>query len=144
VRPEQFRDTEFLGGRSEQQANPDRLRLFQAHLALEERVRAVMPLKNSVLLVTDRQVLELAPHLEAHGAWNVRGFQGFALAATMALGSVLAVHVEDAPDAPGTKGRLVLRLRGDHEEMAVITEVAGDATRAALGRLRELLLPQRM
>ena len=138
MRPEQFEGAEFLGGRLSQQSHPDRLRLFTRHLAEGERVRAVMPLKNSVLLVTQERLLELAPHLEAHGAWNVMGFQGFDLVSQMTAAGV-ALDEEAAPEGPGTQGRLVLRLRSGHEEMAVITEVAGESTRNSLVRLREIL-----
>jgi hypothetical protein len=136
--PEQFEGAEFLGGRLSQQSHPDRLRLFTRHLAEGEKVRVVMPLKNSVLLVTQRRLLELAPHLEAHGAWNVMGFQGFDLVNQMPTAGV-SLDEEPAGEGPGTKGRLVLRLRSGHEEVAVITEVAGESTRAALARLREIL-----
>jgi len=136
--PEQFEGAEFLGGRLSQQSHPDRLRLFTRHLAEGEKVRAVMPLKNSVLLVTQGRLLELAPHLEAHGAWNVMGFEGFDLVSQMPAVEV-SVSDQPAPDAPGTKGRIAVQFRGGQEEMAVITEVAGPSTRAALARLREIL-----
>ena len=137
MRPQAFLEAEFLGGRKSQQSHPDRLRLFTPHLKPDERVTAVMPLKNSVLLLTDAGLLELAPHLEAHGAWNVMGFSGFDCVTQM---PATAVTMDDAPapDEPGMKGRLRLRFRGEGE-MAVITELAGEPTRAAVTRLRELL-----
>ena len=139
VIPEQFREAEFLGGRQSQQANPDRLRLFQPHLRPEERVLAVMPLKSSVLLVTDARLVELTPHLEAHGAWNVMGFTGFDLTAEMPRTALREVAQEETPDTPGLQGRLFLRFRGDGVEVSVVTELAGAATREAVARLREIL-----
>lgn len=139
VIPEQFRDTEFLGGRQSQQANPDRLRLFQPHLAAEEKVLAVMPLKNSVLLVTDTRLVELTPHLEARGAWNVMGFTGFDVTAEMPRSALGALAVEEAADTPGLRGRLVLRFRGQGSTIEVVTELGGGTTRDAVARLQGIL-----
>src|SRR3989304_274219 len=113
--PEQFEGAEFLGGGVLQPSPPGRRRLFTRHLADAEKVLAVMPLKNSVLLVTPSRLLELTPHLEAHGAWNVMGFEGFDLVSQMSAAAV-SVSEEPAPDAPGTKGRLVVRFQGRSEE----------------------------
>jgi len=139
VLPEAFLEAEFLGGRKVQQANPDRLRLLSPHLQSEEAVRAVMPLKNSVLLLTDQRLLELSPHLESHNAWNVMGFTGFDKVGELAVTELRETLQENAPDAPGTRGRWILRFRTVGGELAVITEVAGEETRAAVARLRELL-----
>lgn len=137
--PEAFQKTEFLGGRKAQQSNPDRLRLLSPHLVPGEVVVAVMPLKRSVLLLTDQRLLELDPHLESHNAWNVMGFTGFDKVGEMAVTDLRETLQEDAPDAPGTKGRWILRFRAAGGELAVITEVVGEATRLAVARLRELL-----
>jgi len=137
--PGAFMDAEFLGGRKVQQSNPDRLGLLSTHLADKEAVRAVMPLKRSVLLLTNRRLLELAPHLESHNAWNVMGFTGFDKQGELAVNGLTETVQEDAPDAPGSKGRWILRFRSAGGELAVITEVVGNETRAAVARISELL-----
>lgn len=72
-----FATTEFLGRGQLVVQDPERLSLFAQHLAPGERVRAVLPLRNTHLFLTDRRVVEFKPHLEVHGAWNVLQFRGF-------------------------------------------------------------------
>jgi hypothetical protein len=72
-----FEETLFLGRPSKR--DPYRLSLFAQHLEPDERPRVVLPIQGGTLLVTDRRLLELRAHLEVHGAWNVKQFQGYAI-----------------------------------------------------------------
>ncbi len=69
-----FRDAVFLGGRQDDKKDPERLRLFAEHLEEGERVRWILPCRNSTILITDRRLIDLKPRLVAHGAWNVMKF----------------------------------------------------------------------
>lgn len=72
-----FEGTVFLGLARAAKKDPYRLSLFGQHLESDERPVIVMPVRGGTLLVTDRRVLELRAHLEVHGAWNVKEFQGY-------------------------------------------------------------------
>src|SRR5437870_13102193 len=74
-----FDSTAFLGLARSGKRDPYRLSLFGEHLEEDERPLAFLPIHGGTLLVTDRPLLELRAHLEVHGAWNVKQFQGHAL-----------------------------------------------------------------
>jgi len=67
----------FLGTARTAKRDPYRLSLFGAHLESDERPLVILPVLGGTLLVTDRRLLELQAHLEVHGAWNVKEFQGY-------------------------------------------------------------------
>jgi hypothetical protein len=70
-----FEETLFIGRPSKR--DPYRLSLFGQHLEPDERPQVVLPIRGGTLLVTDRRLLEMHAHLEIHGAWNVKQFQGY-------------------------------------------------------------------
>src|SRR5213594_1391953 len=72
-----FDDTAFIGLARSAKRDPYRLSLFAHHLEPEERPLVVLPIQGGTLLVTADRLLELRAHLEVHGAWNVKQFQGY-------------------------------------------------------------------
>lgn len=72
-----FDDTAFLGPARESKRDPYRLSLFAQHLDPAERPLAFLAIQGGTLVVTDRRLLEFRAHLEVHGAWNVKEFQGY-------------------------------------------------------------------
>lgn len=79
---------EARGGRRD----PHRLSLLARHLDPGERGRAIVSIPGGTLVATDRRVLELRPHLEVDGAWNVREFAGYVVSRAVELAEVTAVH----------------------------------------------------
>src|SRR5207245_9456436 len=67
----------FLGLARSAKRDPLRLSLFGLHLVSDARPVIVLPVQGGTLLVTDQRLLELRAHLEVHGAWNVKEFQGY-------------------------------------------------------------------
>src|SRR5207302_1987307 len=86
---------------------------------LQGRLRLVsLPLQGGTLLVTDRRLLELRAHLEVHGAWNVKEFQGYMIQRSLDLGSVRGIDhvVRPAVDGAGNRrieDRLLLTTAND-------------------------------
>ncbi len=79
--------------------DPYRLSLFGQHLADEEWPLVLLAIQGGTLLVTDRRILEFRAHLEVHGAWNVKEFQGYIIQREMerkAVGDV--THVVEPSD----------------------------------------------
>ncbi len=74
-----FDDTAFIGLARLAKRDPYRLSLFAHHLEPDERPLIVLPIQGGTLLVTADRLLELRAHLEVHGAWNVKQFQGYAV-----------------------------------------------------------------
>jgi len=72
-----FDEAVFLGLSRNSKREPYRLGLFAAHLLPDERARILLAVHGGTLVVTDRRVLEFRAHLEVHGAWNVKEFQGY-------------------------------------------------------------------
>ncbi len=72
-----FDATAFLGLARAARHDPYRLSLFGQHLSPDEIPLVLLPVRGGTLIVTDQRVLEFRAHLEVHGAWNVKEFQGF-------------------------------------------------------------------
>src|SRR5467141_2185274 len=100
-----FDDTAFLGLARSTKRDPYRLSLFAHHLEPDERPLIVLPVQGGTLLVTDDRLLELRAHLEVHGAWNVKQFQGYAVYQAIERRIVRDVshEVRPAEDAAGTR-----------------------------------------
>ena len=100
-----FEDTAFLGLARSGKRDPYRLSLFGEHLEEDERPLAFLPIHGGTLLVTDQRLLELRAHLEVHGAWNVKQFQGYALHQAVSRGIVREMTHEVVPvvDAVGNR-----------------------------------------
>jgi hypothetical protein len=98
-----FEETVFLGRPSKR--DPYRLSLFGQHLEPDERPLILLPIRGGTLLVTDRRLLELRAHLEVHGAWNVKQFQGYAVHTTIERRVIHEVthEVSRVPDAVGNQ-----------------------------------------
>jgi len=92
-----FDGAAFLGLARNAKRDPHRLALLARHLNTDEIVRAIVPVPGGTLLVTDRRALELRPHLEVDGAWNVREFHGYAVSRDLALDGVRAVRRRTGP-----------------------------------------------
>jgi hypothetical protein len=100
-----FVDTAFIGLARSTKRDPYRLSLFAHHLEPDERPLIVLPVQGGTLIVTDDRLLELRAHLEVHGAWNVKQFQGYAVHQTIERRIVRDVshEVRPAEDAAGTR-----------------------------------------
>jgi len=100
-----FDDTAFIGLARSAKRDPYRLGLFAQHLEPDERPLIVLPVQGGTLLVTDDRLLELRAHLEVHGAWNVKQFQGYAVYQAIERRIVRDVshEVRPAEDAAGTR-----------------------------------------
>jgi len=97
-----FDGAAFLGLARRAKQDPHRLELLARLLEWDEVVRAVVPVPGATLLVTDRRALEMRPHLEVDGAWNVREFQGYVIAREVSLD---VVRTAGRRTGPGDRGR---------------------------------------
>lgn len=91
-----FADTLFLGATRGLKRDEDRLWMIAEHLDEDERALAFLSLKTSNLLLTPRRVVELKPHLDVGGMWNVLRFEGYEVSAEVALQDIQAVRVHPA------------------------------------------------
>jgi hypothetical protein len=100
-----FDDVAFLGMARSAKRDPYRLSLFGAHLDSGERPLVLLPVQGGTLLVTDRRILEFRAHLEVHGAWNVKEFQGYMVQRAIDRASVREVEhiIRPAVDAGGNR-----------------------------------------
>ncbi len=87
-----FDDAVFLGLARRSQRDPYRLGLFAKHLDPEERPSVLLAVRGGTLVVTDRRILEFRAHLEVHGAWNVKEFQGYEVRRTWPRDATIAVE----------------------------------------------------
>jgi hypothetical protein len=101
-----FDGTEFLGMARSARRDPYRLSLFGQHLQTDERPLVLLPIHGGTLLVTDLRLLELRAHLEVHGAWNVKEFQGYVIQRSIDRKAVREVvhEVRPATDATASRG----------------------------------------
>ena len=107
-----FDDTAFLGLSRDAKRDPYRLSLFAQHLASEERPLVLLAVQGGTLLITDLRVLELRAHLEVHGAWNVKEFQGYVVHREFDRSSIRDVaHVVEADEGSRGVRRIADRLR---------------------------------
>ncbi len=72
-----FEAAAFLGLSRNAKRDPYRLGLFAEHLEPDEHATVLLAIQGGTLIVTDRRILEFRAHLEVHGAWNVKEFQGY-------------------------------------------------------------------
>lgn len=119
-----FDDTVFLGLARRSKRDPYRLGLFAAHLDAGERPLVFLAVQGGTLVVTDRRVLEFRAHLEVHGAWNVKEFQGYEVRRTFERAAVRAIEhrVGPAPSGPaGTLEDAIVFTLGDRRETVVVS-----------------------
>ena len=121
---EAFNEVVFLGTARTAKRDPYRLSLFGAHLDSGERPLVLLPVQGGTLLVTDRRILEFRAHLEVHGAWNVKEFQGYMVQRSIDRGSVREIEhvVRAAIDGAGNRrveDRLQLTVSDGFEDVLV-------------------------
>lgn len=102
---EAFEGTAFVGLARAAKRDPYRLSLFAQHLAGDERPLILLPIQGGTLLVTDRRIMEFRVHLDVHGAWNVKQFQGYVVHRAIDRRVVrdLVHDVQPAQDAVGNR-----------------------------------------
>jgi len=114
----------FLGTARTAKRDPYRLSLFGAHLESDEQPLVILPVQGGTFLVTDRRLLELRAHLEVHGAWNVKEFQGYMIHRSIARESVQGIEHTVRPTVEGMgnrriEDRLLLTTANGPEEILV-------------------------
>jgi len=119
-----FDEVVFLGMARSAKRDPYRLSLFGAHLDSGEQPLVLLPVQGGTLLVTDRRLLEFRAHLEVHGAWNVKEFQGYMVQRSIDRGSVRKIEhvVRAAVDGAGNRrveDRLQLTVSEGLEDVLV-------------------------
>jgi hypothetical protein len=88
-----FGDTVFLGATRGLKRDEERLWMIAEHMEEDETALAFLSLKTSNLLLTPKRVLELKPHLDVGGMWNVLRFEGYAVTAEEELRNIQRVDV---------------------------------------------------
>jgi hypothetical protein len=126
-----FDATAFLGLARSAKRDPYRLSLFAYHLEPDERPLIVLPIQGGTLIVTDGRLLELRAHLEVHGAWNVKQFQGYVVEQAIERRAVrdvthTVVPTHDAVGNRRTEDRL--RLTTDEGLVDFLVSKGPDAT----------------
>lgn len=118
-----FDDTAFLGLSRRSKRDPYRLGLLAQHLDPGERGRVLMTVQGGTLVVTDRRLLEFRAHLEVHGAWNVKEFQGYEVRRQFPRSSVRGLEHVVRPNASGAAAveDAVTFLLDDREETVVVS-----------------------
>ena len=140
-----FDGVAFLGMARAAKRDPYRLSLFGAHLDPAERPLVLLPVQGGTLLVTDRRVLEFRAHLEIHGAWNVKEFQGYMIQRSIDRASVREVEhsVRPAVDAAGNRrveDRLRLMTSNGSEDVLVSRGPEPTLSEADFATLRDAVL----
>jgi hypothetical protein len=115
-----FDGAEFLGIARSARRDPYRLSLFAEHLAEDEQPLIVLPIRGGTLVATDRRLLELRAHLEVHGAWNVKQFQGYTIHREIERTAVQEIVHEVQPASEGPGGRQV------DDQVIVVTDRGRD------------------
>jgi hypothetical protein len=106
-----FEGTTFLGLAKRSKRDPYRLGLFAAHLEPDERPLVFLAVQGGTVIVTDRRVLEFRAHLEVHGAWNVKEFQGYEVRRNWDRLLVRGVEHTVAPSVSGPAGTVEDSIR---------------------------------
>ncbi len=107
-----FSGTLFLGAGRGLSTDETRLWMIAEHLQWDETAVAVLSLKTSNLLLTERRLVELKPHLDIEGFWNVLSFKGYRIKVEVYLREVLALYLETEKRQKGW-----LRLQVGDEEI---------------------------
>ncbi len=116
---EMFSQTLFLGTGRETPQDEDRLWMIAEHLREDETALAFVSTKRSNLLLTEKRLLELRPHLDIQGFWNVLSFKGYAPRREIYLREVVGFVLE--PEEAG--GRV--RIQVGDEEVVLPAPLAG-------------------
>ena len=140
-----FDDVAFLGLSRRSKRDPYRLGLFAAHLEPAETPRVLLAIREGTLVVTDRRILEFRAHLEVHGAWNVKEFQGYEVRRAIERGAVRDLEHRLAPAAegpPGVEDSLRLELPDRTETVVVSRGPQATLSPEDFGVLRAAILGQ--
>ncbi len=118
---EAFERTAFLGLARSSKRDPYRLSLFAEHLEPGEHPLAFLAVHGGTLVVTDRRILEFRAHLEVHGAWNVKEFQGYEVRREIPRSHVVRLdhRVEPDPRSSALEDALLLETPGGMERVLV-------------------------
>ncbi len=118
-----FEGAAFLGLSRHGKRDPYRLGLFARHFEPSERAHVLLAIQGGTLIVTDRRILEFRAHLEVHGAWNVKEFQGYEIHRSLDRGSVRDVAHRVSPAGAGqaasAEEALLVTLPGSVETFIV-------------------------
>jgi len=87
-----FDATQFLGLARAAKRDPYRLSLFARHLEPDEDPLIFLPVHSGTLIVTDQRVVEFRAHLDVHGAWNVRSFEGYGIHQAWPRGAIREIE----------------------------------------------------
>jgi len=100
-----FERTTFLGLARSAKRDPYRLSLFAQHLQSGEISRALLAVSGGTLIITDRRILLMRAHLDDHGAWNVKQFQGYSVDRSVDLDTVVDLDhaVQSNADRSGNR-----------------------------------------
>lgn len=137
---EVFGETRFLGATRGLKREEDRLWMIAEHVEDDEVAVAFLSLKTSNLLLTPRRLLELKPHLDIQGMWNVLRFEGYEVASEVALPAIQHLDLEQS-----SRGGSTLRMRTEDGEVSWLLPSSGSAehpeenARAFVEALRRLL-----
>jgi hypothetical protein len=121
-----FSDTLFLGAGRGTKGDEERLWMIAEHMQEDETALAFLSLKKSNLLLTQKRLLELKPHLDIEGFWNVISFKGYAVERAIYLREVLGFYLEVEDPRAAT-----LRLQVGAEEVVFQVPVADASQRPA-------------
>ncbi len=138
-----FDATSFLGPARRSQRDPYRLALYAQHLDPDERPLALLPVHGGTLLVTNHRLMELRPHLEVHGAWNVKEFRGYEIRREMPRASIrdVAYRARPNPSQPRIlEGVLLLTTAAGTEEILVSRGPETSLTHEDIEALRAAVL----
>ncbi len=120
---EAFDHAVFLGLARQSKRDPYRLGLFAKHLDAGETALALLAVQGGTLVLTDRRLIEFRAHLEVHGAWNVKEFQGYEVRRAWDRTAVVGLDHAVRPAASGGAGAvedvLLLRLPDREETITV-------------------------
>lgn len=113
-----FSETVFLGMPSDAREDEERLWMIAEHLHEDEKAIAFLSLARGNLLLTQKRLLELRPHLDIEGFWNVISFKGYSVEMQIYLREILGFYLEAEP------AKASLRLQVGEEEIVLPVPVA--------------------
>lgn len=130
-----FARTRFLGGPKDAEQEESRLWMIADHLQEDEEAVAFLALTAGNLLLTNRRLLELQPHLDIQGFWNVLRFEGYQVAREVYLREVVGF----ALDTEGPSGSLHLQVGEEETVLPVAVSPRAEEPREDLRRFGECL-----
>lgn len=96
-----FSRTLFLGAGKGMRRDEERLWMIAEHVRGDEEALAFFSLKTSNILLTQARLLELKPHLDVEGFWNVLSFKGYEVRREIYLREVLGFYLETESSRTG-------------------------------------------